>query len=58
MSFGFGWPQLIWLCIAAGTVVNEMCHHGDVKLKSYDGFCSFIGFIISGLLLYWGGFFG
>ncbi len=58
MTLNFGWPQLIWVCFVVALVIHAICHHGERATKTYDGVITFISCVLSGLLLYWGGFFG
>ncbi len=58
MTVSFGIPQAIWLFLAAAVVVVHCAKHGEVKRDDYNGPLAFLVTLLSGGLLYWGGFFG
>lgn len=59
MTFHFGWPQIIWICLTLMALGVHAALHGRTKrVEKYNFFSAFIGAIIVGAFLYWGGFFG
>lgn len=59
MSFTFGWPQIIWLCLTLMALGISAALHGQNKrVEKYNFFAAFIGAVITAAFLYWGGFFG
>lgn len=57
MQITFGWPQRIWLFLAALSLIISVSCHGQPR-EPHSGPTTFLGLIISIGLLYWGGFFG
>lgn len=51
------WLQLLVLFIFLIDVVNEICHHGELKREEYDGVLKTIVVVCSLVVYYMGGFF-
>lgn len=51
------WLQLLVLFLCLIDVVNEICHHGEMKSTEYDGLLKTIVVVCSLAVYYVGGFF-
>jgi heme A synthase len=50
-------PALIWMALAAITLLGAAHLHGEPKKGKHSFWTSIIGVAIAAALLYWGGFF-
>ena len=51
------WVPGIWLALSTFAIIRHTAQHGQPRDEKFDGVTQFIAAVISGGLLWWGGFF-
>lgn len=53
-----GWPQVIWIVIAAIALGVHIAKHGEPTGQKFHAGAQLIYVLLMAGILYWGGFFG